>query len=102
LPWPPAVTGGERVEVALGVHLVRASAGAAAELLPQRARENRPREPAARSGGARRAIVLAGDQLAVPAQDRVGCDQPRELTQSATADDPALDSQASPLVIGEA
>ena len=34
-----AITGGERVAVALGVHLVRAGAGAAAELLPQSARE---------------------------------------------------------------
>jgi hypothetical protein len=30
---------------------------------------------------ARRAIVLAGDQLAVPAQDRVGRDKPRELAE---------------------
>jgi hypothetical protein len=51
---------------------------------------------------ARRAIVLAGDQLAVPAQDRVGCDQAGELAEPATADDPALDGQASPLVVGEA
>jgi hypothetical protein len=50
---------------------------------------------------ARRAIVLAGDQLAVPAQDRVRRDQARELVQPATTDDLALDGQASPLVIGE-
>ncbi|HEU4734680.1 MAG TPA: hypothetical protein VFT22_42610 [Kofleriaceae bacterium] len=50
---------------------------------------------------ARRAVVLAGDQLAVPAQDRVGRDQDGELTEPATPDGPALDGQASPLVIGE-
>jgi hypothetical protein len=37
-----------------------------------------------------------------PAQDRVGRDQARELAEPATADDPALDGQASPLVVGEA
>jgi hypothetical protein len=42
-----------------------------------------------------------GDQLTVPAQDRVGRDQARELAQPATTDDPALGSQASPLIIGE-
>ena len=50
---------------------------------------------------ARRAVVLAGDQLAVPAQDRVGRDQARELAQPATTHRPALDGQSSPLVIGE-
>jgi hypothetical protein len=50
---------------------------------------------------ARRAVVLAGDQLAVPAQDRVGRDQAGELAQPATTDEPALYGQASPLVIGE-
>lgn len=50
---------------------------------------------------ARRAVGLAGDQLAVPAQDRLGRDQASELAQPATTDDPALDGQASPLVIGE-
>jgi hypothetical protein len=50
---------------------------------------------------ARRAIVLAGDQLAVPAQDRVRRDQAGELAQPATTDGPALDGQAPPLVIGE-
>jgi hypothetical protein len=59
--------------------------------------DGRTPEPAAR-----RAVVLAGDQLAVPAQDRVRRDQARKLAEPATTDDPALDRQASPLVVGEA
>ena len=50
---------------------------------------------------ARRAAVLASDQLAVPAQDRVGRDQASELAQPTMSDGPALDGYAPPLVIGE-
>jgi len=51
---------------------------------------------------ARRAVVLAGDQLAVPAQDRVGRDKDRKTRPVDDDRRPGLDGQPSPLVVGEA
>ena len=55
----------------------------------------------ATGSSARRAVILPGDQLAVPAQDRLGRHEAGELLQSAATDDLALGREASPLVIGE-
>jgi hypothetical protein len=45
---------------------------------------------------------LPGDELAVPTENRVGRDNRRHLHEQATTEPRAQDSQAPPLVIGEA
>jgi hypothetical protein len=62
-----------------------------------------------RSGGCatavlspRTAVVLLGDQLAVPAQDRVRRHDTGELFQRASADRSALRREPPPLAVGEA
>ena len=55
--------------------------------------------PAALSLGS--AIVLLGDELAVPAQDRIGGHQAAELVQDAAAERSALRRKPAALVIGE-
>jgi hypothetical protein len=52
--------------------------------------------------GPNRAVVLAGDQLAVPAQDRVGRDKARKLAKPATTDDPALADRGRPAAVADA
>lgn len=48
------------------------------------------------------AIVLPGDELMVPAQNRIGGDDPRYLAQSLSAQGFVLGSEATTLSIGEA
>jgi hypothetical protein len=48
------------------------------------------------------AVVLLRDELAIPAQDRVGRDQPGELFQGASADGSALRSEPATLGVAEA
>jgi hypothetical protein len=46
-------------------------------------------------------IPLGGDQLSVPAQDRIGSDDRRDFQQSLAPQDLALDGQAAALIVVE-
>ena len=48
-----------------------------------------------------RAVAFAGDQLAVPAEDRVGRDEAGDLVEDLAAEDPAHHREAPALVIGQ-
>jgi len=58
------------------------------------------------TGGATRSassgtVVLPGDELTVPAQNRVRCHQSSEFVQHASAQYPTFRREASALVVGE-
>ena len=61
---------------------------------------------AQRAGGppgtsSRRAIVLPGDELTVPAQDRVRCHEPGEFVEHPSAQYPTFLREAAALIVGE-
>ena len=68
--------------------------------------DDQPRDVLARAGATRTAplhpIVLLGDELSVPAKDRVGRDDAGDLPKGLSADGLALHHEASALVVGEA
>ena len=49
-----------------------------------------------------RAVVLLGDQQAVPAQDRIGCHDAGDVGETPSAEGFAFHGEAASLVVGEA
>ena len=60
----------------------------------------RLRRPTRATPGA--AVVLLGDQMPVPSQDRVRCDEARILPQQLRSEELPLGRQSASLVVGEA
>ena len=46
-------------------------------------------------------VPFPGYQLAVPAQDGVGCDDGTDLSEQSSSKDLAFDGQTAPLIVGE-
>ena len=49
-----------------------------------------------------RAVVLLGDQPAVPAQDRIGCHDAGDVGEAPSAEGLAFHGQTASLIVGEA